>query len=298
MQGPNYIIIINNVEFVIKGNPLRTATVKEEWDEDIRNPLEVISGMKKSDVRIDLFSFVQRLPESKPRYDYKMEWDSVAAIPITTYDNWFKNQIPDQARNKIKKAAKLGVELRETEFGDRLVEGISAIYNETDIRQGRKNRHYKMPIDMVKKLNSTFLDRAQFIVAFYNNEIIGYLKIVYTDKFARVMGILGKQKYKDKSPMNLLIAKAVDICASKNIPFFVYGKFSYGKLGSDSLKEFKRNNGFENFIVPRYYIPLNNYGYTALKMGLYKGYKNMLPGWLIKWLLIVRGAWNKKITTN
>jgi hypothetical protein len=288
-------ITIKNVQFAVKGNLIRTATVKEEWDEDICDPSAVILGIKKSDIRIDLFSFAQRLPESKPKYNYKMEWDSVAAIQITTYDNWFKNQIPDQARNKIKKAKKLGVEVKEIEFGDKLIKAISNIYNETDIRQGRKNKHYKMPYEIVKKLNATFLDRSKFFAAYYRDEIIGYIKIVYTDRFARVMGILGKNKYKDKSPMNLLVSKAVEVCASNNIPFFVYGKYDYGSLGSDSLKEFKKNNGFENFIIPRYFMPLNFFGKMAIKARLHMGFKNIIPEKIAKILLKIRKFWNGKV---
>ena len=287
-------IEIGNVKYVVKGKFLKTAMVREEWDEDVTDPETVIDALKKSGVRIDIFTFVQRLPESRPKYSYHMEWDSVAAIPISTQQYWLQYQIPDQTRNKIKKANKLGVEIRPMSFGDEWVKGISTIYNETPVRQGRKNTQYNMPYEMVKKLNSTFLDRCDLIAAFYKNELIGYLKIVYSDRFARVMGILGKVKHQDKSPMNLLISKAVAICAEKKVPYFLYGKYHYGKVGSDSLKDFKKNNGFESILVPRYFVPLNIYGSIALQLGLNRELKSLIPVSILKKLLNIRNYWNSK----
>jgi hypothetical protein len=284
-----HAIAINDLKIVIKGRYIKIAEVREEWDQDVVDPKLINDVLKKSGVRIDIFTFIQRLPESRPKFQYRMEWDNVAAIPIISYEHWLKNQIPDQTRNKLKKANKFGVEIRQVAFNEDLLKGISSIYNETPLRQGTKNSHYNMDYELVKKLNGTFLDRCDFIGAFNNHELIGYLKIVYTDKFARVMGILGKIKHQDKSPMNLLIAKAIEICASKNVPYFVYAKYNYGKkVGSDSLKEFKKNNGFENILIPRYYVPLNNFGKLILTFGLYKGFKNMLPRWMIRKLLKIR----------
>lgn len=291
-------IQIDNVKIVVKGKSLKTAMVREEWDEDIADPQAVVKALKESSVRIDLFTFVQRLPESRPKYSYHMEWDSVAAIPITTHQHWLKNQIPDQTRNKIKKANKLGVEIKPISFGDELINGISSIYNETPVRQGRRNVQYNMPYELVKKLNATFIDRCDFIAAFHKNELIGYLKIVYTDKYARVMGILGKMKHQDKSPMNLLISKAISICADRNVPYLVYAKYDYGKVGSNSLREFKKNNGFENILIPRYYVPISAYGQLMLRLGLHKGIKNLLPQGLASYLRGARTMWYSRIYSS
>lgn len=284
-----HAIEIDDIKIVIKGKYIKFAEVREEWDQDVAAPELILEVLKKLSYRIDLFTFIQRLPESRPKYNFYREWDSVAAIPIKSYEHWLKYQIPDQTRNKIKKAQKTGIEIRRVNFSDELVKGISLIYNETNIRQGTINTQYNMDIKLVKRLNGTFIDRADFIGAFYKDELIGYIKIVYTDKFARVMGILGMVKYLDKSPMNLLIAKAVEICAEKNVPYFVYAKYDYGKkVGSDTLKEFKKNNGFENILIPRYYIPINKYGGIILATGLHRGIKNMLPRGVVRTLLKVR----------
>jgi len=99
-------IEIGSVKYVVKGKFLKTAMVREEWDEDVTDPETVIDALKKSGVRIDIFTFVQRLPESRPKYSYRMEWDNVAAIPIETYEYWLKNQVTKQSRNRIKKLRK------------------------------------------------------------------------------------------------------------------------------------------------------------------------------------------------
>ncbi len=277
-------IDIGSVKYVVKGKFLKTAMVREEWDEDVTDPETVIDALKKSGVRIDIFTFVQRLPESRPKYSYHMEWDSVAAIPIKTYEYWLTNQITKQSRNRIKKAQKTGVEIKQIFFDEDLVRGISEIYNEVPIKQERKNKYYGMDLQTVRRLNSTFLERADFIGAYYQGELIGYIKIVYTDRYARTMGILGKEHHRDKSPMNLLLAKAVEMCAEKKVPFLTYAKYDYGKLGSDSLQEFKKFNGFENILVPRYYFPTTALGSFTLRIGLHKGVKDLLPLNLAKYL--------------
>jgi len=274
----------NGTELIIKGKYFKIAEVKEEWDQDVDDPQSVADDLKKSGMRLDLFTFVQRLPESRPKYDFFMEWDNVAAIPIKTYQYWQENQITKQSRNRIKKAQKTVVEIRHVCFDEELVKGISDIYNEVRIKQERKNKYYGMDLETVRRLNSTFLDRADFIGAYYQRELIGYIKVVYTDRYARTMGILGKERHRDKSPMNLLLAKAVEICAAKKVPFLTYAKYDYGKLGSDSLQEFKKFNGFENIIIPRYYVPISPFGSCMLTLGLHKGVKNLLPQKLTKYL--------------
>jgi hypothetical protein len=107
------------------------------------------------------------------------------------------------------------------------------------------------------------------------------------------MGILGKEKHRDKSPMNLLISKAVQRCAEKGVPYLVYAKYDYGRLGSESLKDFKKNNGFENIIIPRYYIPTSIYGNLALKIRLHKGLKNYIPRGIVKKFQLLRKIWYK-----
>ena len=287
-------MIVDDKEITITGKLVKLAEFKEEWDEDIENPSAFVERMKRSSVKADIFTFMQRLPESKPKYTYHMEWESIAAIPITSYDNWIEKQVVQNSRKKIGYAKRKGVKIKLCDFNDELVNGILEIYHETPMLQGKPNRQYHTDFETAKKLNTTFLNRAQFIGAFYNNELIAYIKLVTAGRFMRTMGILAKMAHRDKGPMNLLIAKAVEICVEEKIPYLIYAKFDYGKRGSETLKDFKKNLGFENIILPRYYIPLNVWGALILKLKLHYDVIDILPEKLIKVLLQLRNNWYKR----
>lgn len=287
-------MIVANKEIKITGRLIKTAEFKEDWDEDIEDAETFIKILKNSRVKADIFTFMQRLPESKPKYKYHMEWDSLAALPITSYDNWLKNQIVQNSRKKIGLAQRKGVTIKLIDFNNELVKGILDMYHETPIMQGKPNRQYNTDFDTAKKLNATFLDRAQFIGAFYNDELIAYIKLVSAGRFMRTMGILAKVAHRDKGPMNILIAKAVEICIEKKMPYLIYSKFNYGKRGSETLKEFKRNLGFESIILPRYYIPLNAWGKIILKLKLHREIVEYFPEKIIRILLQMRSYWYTK----
>ena len=52
----------------------------------------------------------------------------------------------------------------------------------------------------------------------------------------------------------------------------------YGRMGNHpSLDKFKQSNGFSRFPVTRYYVPITNKGRIAVKMGLHREVKDVLP---------------------
>lgn len=281
----------NGNEIAVKGKFARIAQFSEEWDVDVESPEAVIQELKERNSGVDIFTFMQRLPESKPRFAYHLEWESVAALPITTYDLWLKKQVAQNSRKKIGYAKRKGVEVEVRELSDDLVRGILEIYRETPVRQGKKNRAYNVTFEEAKRANEPYLDRAVFLGAYYENELIGFLKIVDAGKFTRTMGILGKTAHKDKGVMNLLVAKAVEICVGKGTPFLTYGNYDFGKVGRDTFKDFKQHMGFENIILPRYYIPLSLRGRIILKLGLHRGFVQVLPKFLVRWLIAARQKW-------
>ncbi len=61
-----------------------------------------------------------------------------------------------------------------------------------------------------------------------------------------------------------------------------------------SLTEFKRRNGFEQVLVPRYFIPLTLTGKIAMKWGLHRGLVKQLPKSLVEQLLKARSFWNAR----
>jgi hypothetical protein len=48
------------------------------------DPQQVVDGLWRSELRIDLFTFMQKFPEISPKYIYPMEWDSSSVLPIST----------------------------------------------------------------------------------------------------------------------------------------------------------------------------------------------------------------------
>lgn len=281
-------MLLDNNEVIVKGKFVKIIQFREEWDIDVDDPELVINKIKSYGIKANIFSFQQRLPESKPKFNYYMEWDNIAALPITNYDDWFKRVLHQHPRNKMRIAQKKGVEVNIFEFNDETLKDIISIYHENPLRQGAPNIDYNIDFETAKKANSTFLDRATFIGAYYKNELIGFIKLVSAGKYTRIMGILGKIAHRDKASMNLLMAKAVEICDTEKTPYLVYAKFDYGKIGSETLRNFKLYFGYESIVLPRYYIPLNLRGKMILKLRLHQGIVGFLPRRLIRVLLNLR----------
>src|SRR6202007_3187530 len=108
-------------------------------------------------------------------------------------------------------AEKRGVNVKIAQFDDEFVRGIQGIYNESPVRQGRRFWHFGKNFETVKRENATYLDRSDFIGAYFNDELIGFIKIVYVDCIATLMQILAKEEHHDGRPMNALLAKAVEL---------------------------------------------------------------------------------------
>ncbi len=91
-------------EIRVEGRLLRVARLDADKYYFLDDPETVIEGVRNSGVRVDLFTFVQKLPETTPRYQYPMEWDNFAALPIHTFEEWWTKQLGFKARNKAKQA--------------------------------------------------------------------------------------------------------------------------------------------------------------------------------------------------
>ena len=165
------------------------------------------------------------------------------------------------------------------------------ILNESPTRQGGPFTDFGKTFLAVKNEHATYLDRSDFIGAYFNNKLIGYIKLVYADKFMRTMQVLSMIKYRDKAATNALMAEAVRICAGRGIPFLVYGKYDYGRVGSPSLTEFKSHSGFEYILLPRYFVPLTLIGRIAFRCQLHKGISGILPKAIVRLILTARKKW-------
>ena len=108
----------------IRGRLLRVATIEGDKYRFMDDPQPVVEGLQQAGTRVDLFTFMQRLPETTPKYSYPMEWDNFAALPITTFEHWWTEVLGFKGRNKAKQAEKKGVKVREIPFDDVLMQGI------------------------------------------------------------------------------------------------------------------------------------------------------------------------------
>ena len=249
-----------------------------------------LAKIKDAKVEMDIFTFSQKLPDTAPKYDYFMEWDNVAAISITTFDQWWTG-LPQATRKNVRRSAKRGVEIRIAEFDDELIKGIVKIYNETPIRQGRAFWHYGKDFDATKQANSTYLSTCDFLGAYIKDELIGFMKLVYAGKEARIMQIISMDRHQDKRPTNALIAKAVELAEAKKMDYFIYGKYIYGNRRDTSIIEYKNRNGFQMIEIPKYYVPLTMKGNIALKCGLQHGIIGLIPGKVKDYLSGLRAKW-------
>lgn len=277
---------------VVSGKLLRIAEVHDEiWLEGpgLDDPQAVLARLKKERIKADIFSFGQKIPDTEPKFSFPFEWDNFAVIPLTTYTAWW-DKLPQEGRRNVRIAGKKGVEIRVAEFDDAFVSGISGIYNESPLRQGRAFPHYGKSLERVKKENGTYLERSVFIGAFAGEELIGFIKMVYIDDQASLMQILSKNGHLEKKPMNAMLAKAVELAAERGSKFLVYRKYTYGNVFSP-LTEFKRRNGFEEMKYPRYYIPLTWKGKLAMKLRLHLGLREALPPALVTKLAQLRSQW-------
>jgi len=103
----------------VTGRFLRIARLDADKFQFLQDdPEPIVQGLRNSGARADLFTFIERLPHTQPRYKYPMEWDNFAAITLTTFDEWWNKQLGFKARNKAKQAEKKGVVLREVPFSD------------------------------------------------------------------------------------------------------------------------------------------------------------------------------------
>ena len=286
MQSVGATMEINGEKIMVEGKILRIAKLEQEWCDDAGDPEILAAALRNTADGPDILTFTQRLPDLEPKYGYQMELESMAVLPIKSYALWWEKQIERQARNKIRKAQKKGVVVRSTDFDDRLVHGMTLIFNETPIRQGRRFSHYGKDFETIKRQFSRFLFREEIFGAYLGDELVGFIFLADAGRYAFLGQIISKIACRDLAPNNALLAKAVERCAERGFPYLVYALWL-----DDSLGGFKRSNGFQRFDLPRYFVPLTKKGKLALKFGLHRGWKGAVPEQLRRPLKKLRRRW-------
>jgi hypothetical protein len=281
---------------VVRGRWLRVAAVfDEDWHEEgVRDPAVYVARLRAywpASGRPDLFTFAQRLPDTHPRFPYPSERDSVAVIRIRSVDDWYRNRLSADARRNVKIAMRHGLVVRAAPLDDALVRGIAAINDESPIRQGKRFAHYRAGLDAVERALATYPERSHFIGAYYEDELIGFVRIVRVGLSGQIMQLLTKASHREKKPANALIAEAVRYCVAERLPYLTFGRFQYGNRRTSSLRSFKRRTGFEEMLVPRYNIPLTVKGRIAVELGLHRRLIERLPDPIASALWNLRRVW-------
>ena len=282
------------------GKWLPIAAVHDEElveGETVTDPESFVSRLKETGLKSDIFTFAQKLPDTTRKFKYHFEWENFAVIPITTFLEWWEKRTESSVRRAVRKAAKSGITVRVAEFNDAFIKDIVNINNESPVRQGKAFWHFQKDSDAVKLENSTYPGRNLFLGAYYQDELIGYIRLIYTGKVASTIQLLTMMKHFDKRPANALIAKAVEVCEQQGISYLMYCNYIYNDPKS-SLTEFKRRNGFEQVLLPRYYIPLTLKGKIALRLGLHRGLVQCIPKPILTRLLKIRTSWYERKLKN
>ena len=290
---------INGDILIVTGTKLKIAKIRGEEmrEREIEDPELYLAALRNDKDRIlkaDVFTFAQKLPATEPKHSYPMEWESVAAIPVISFKQWWE-ALPQETRKNVRRSQKRGVEISVKELDNDVIEGIRAVNDDSPLRQGMKNAYYGMSSEDTRQRYGEFNGRCDFICAYSGQEMIGFLHLVYRADVAAILNLTAKPSQFDKRPANALVAKAVEICATRGISHITYGLYNYGNKRDSSLREFKIRNGFEEMLVPRYFVPLTLWGRLCMKVNLHRGLIGNLPNSVISIGLRARSLWYKKL---
>ena len=294
-------IEIDDDTLIVTGKKLKIAKIRGEEmrEKEIEDPelyLTVLKNGKNQILRADVFTFAQKLPVTKPKHLYPMEWESIAAIPLISFKQWWEG-LPQETRKNVRRSQKRGVVLSIRRLDPDVVEGIRGVNDDSPMRQGMKNAYFGMTSEETAKRYGEFEGRCDFICAYSEEEMIGFLHLVYREDVAAILNITVKPSQFDKRPANALIAKAVEICESRGISYLTYGNYNYGNKRDSPLREFKIRNGFEEVLTPRYFVPLTTWGRLCMMLNLHRGLIGILPPSVIATGLRARALWYKKVHT-
>lgn len=267
----------------------RLARLRDEpWLEPpLPGPAQLAEALRGSRMRADVFTVAQSVEDPEPRHAAPFTWDSLAVADTGEFDPWW-NELPQETRKHVRRARKAGLIVRPVPFDDPLVAGISRLYNETPVRQGRRFPHHGKPLTRVRRENATYLARSHFLGAFLGDELVGFLKLVRVGTSARIMQILAAQARRDTFATQALLAAAVELCPRIPARRLIYGQYVYGRKHGSSMTEFKRRNGFREVRVPRYHFPLTWRGHLALKGGFHRPAAELIPEPVFDFLLKLR----------
>jgi hypothetical protein len=288
---------VNGRDLYATGRWLRIAKVRGEemMEKGLESPdpyIEQLKGNGKKLLKADIFTFTQKLPATQPKYPYPMEWESVAAIYLHSFKEWWEG-LPQETRKNVRRSSKRGVIVKIDEFDEQLINKIREVNDDSPFRQGLRNAYYGKSFEETQRLYGEFIGRCDFICAYLGDELIGFLHLVYHGGIASILNLTTKPSHFDKRPANSLLATAVQVCEAKDIPYLTYGLFNYGNKRDNPLREFKIRCGFGEILVPRFFVPVTRWGALSVKAKLHRGLIGILPHSAITTAVRMRTLWYK-----
>ena len=289
---------VNGDTLITAGKRLKIAKVRGEEmrEKEIEDPELYLSALKSDAgqaLKADIFTFIQKLPATQPKHAYPMEWESVAAIPLVSFKEWWEG-LPQESRKNVRRSQKRGVVIEVKGLDADVVDGIRSVNDDSPMRQGAKNAYYGLSSEDTWKRYGEFEGRCDFICAYAGKEMIGFLHLVYRQDVAAILNLTVKPSEFDKRPANALVAKAVEVSEARGISHIAYGLYNYGNKRDSSLREFKIRNGFHEILIPRYFVPITLWGKLCMKANLHRGLIGILPPSVISVGLRARALWSKK----
>ena len=286
---------VHGNKLIATGKWLRTATVRGEemMENELENPelyMEKLKSGTNDALKADIFTFTQKLPATSPKYPYPVEWESVAAIDLVSFKQWWEG-LPQETRKNVRRSQKRGVVVRTKEYDADLIRGIQGVNDDAPLRQGMRNAYYGRSFEETQKLYGEFVGRSDFICAYFGDELIGFLHLIYRRDVASILNLTTKPSHFDKRPANALVAKAAEICEAKGISYITYGLYNYGNKHDHPLRTFKIRNGFREIAMPRYFVPLTRWGRLCMKANLHRGLVGILPQPVITIAVRARALW-------
>src|SRR5437870_2643073 len=92
----------------------------------------------------------RRTPMSRIARRHEMEWESVAAVRVGSFKEWWDG-LPQATRKNVRRSQRRGVVVTVREFEDDLIRGLVGLNNDSPIRQGVRNEQYGKSFDQIKK---------------------------------------------------------------------------------------------------------------------------------------------------
>src|SRR4051794_33494276 len=174
---------------------------------------------------------------------------SILVIPDDIEADWFGKPESYWMRQKIRRAVKLGYEVRDVERNDYL-DDIYAINTSLEERQGRPMTDaYQAKPQPQSPLGEQPCPRHQlrFLGVLLGEQLVAYTSMQQYGEFVLISTILGHGEHMKDGIMQLLVYEGVRAVKASGHP--AYAMYNLHDSGTEGLQFFKRKMGFEGYLV-------------------------------------------------